>query len=220
MFSFRFEFGPERMLSRARDWLSVWQKTSWIITRSSSIYHTLCLRWVGWRCLKRYVQFIDPQGDKGKTESHEKIWTLHTRSSSPVNSLLKEIVWTSRSRELIYVWNFFASNFQTKRFPIHNFFHSADLVAVPDFAAGAMENWGLLTFRETYLLSDPASASAADKQDVAVVVSHELAHQWFGNLVTMKWWNDLWLNEGFANYVEYIGTDHFRKDWKVVSLDP
>lgn len=91
-----------------------------------------------------------------------------------------------------------------------------DLVAVPDFAAGAMENWGLLTFRETYLLSDPASASAADKQDVAVVVSHELAHQWFGNLVTMKWWNDLWLNEGFANYVEYIGTDHFRKDWKVL----
>ena len=145
---------------------------------------------------------------------------MHTRSSSPVNSLLKEIVWTSRSRELLYVWNFFASNFQTKRFPIHNFCHSADLVAVPDFAAGAMENWGLLTFRETYLLSDPASASAADKQDVAVVVSHELAHQWFGNLVTMKWWNDLWLNEGFANYVEYIGTDHFRKDWKVVSLDP
>ena len=89
---------------------------------------------------------------------------------------------------------------------------------MPDFAAGAMENWGILTFRETYLLSDPASSSAADKQDVAIVVAHELAHQWFGNLVTMKWWNDLWLNEGFANYVEYIGTDHFRKDWKVVRL--
>ena len=94
----------------------------------------------------------------------------------------------------------------------------ADLVAVPDFAAGAMENWGILTFRETYLLSDPAVSSAADKQDVAIVVSHELAHQWFGNLVTMKWWNDLWLNEGFANYVEYIGTDHFRKDWRVVGV--
>lgn len=89
---------------------------------------------------------------------------------------------------------------------------------MPDFAAGAMENWGVLTFRETYMLSDPASSSAADKQDVAIVVAHELAHQWFGNLVTMKWWNDLWLNEGFANYVEYIGTDHFRKDWRVVSL--
>lgn len=87
---------------------------------------------------------------------------------------------------------------------------------MPDFAAGAMENWGILTFRETYLLSDPTSSSAADKQDVAIVVAHELAHQWFGNLVTMKWWNDLWLNEGFANYVEYIGTDNFRKDWKVV----
>ncbi|EDO30265.1 predicted protein, partial [Nematostella vectensis] len=91
-----------------------------------------------------------------------------------------------------------------------------DLVAVPDFAAGAMENWGLMTFREHYLLSNPLSASAADKQDVAIVVSHELAHQWFGNLVTMKWWNDLWLNEGFANYVEYMGTDHFAKDWKVL----
>ena len=136
-----------------------------------------------------------------------------------MSSLPREIVCSLRSKQILYVLNLLASNFQTNPLPNHYFFHFADLVAVPDFAAGAMENWGLLTFRETYLLSDPASASAADKQDVAVVVSHELAHQWFGNLVTMKWWNDLWLNEGFANYVEYIGTDHFRKDWKVVSLD-
>lgn len=107
-------------------------------------------------------------------------------------------------------------NYYEKFFNIPYPLPKIDLVAVPDFAAGAMENWGILTFRETYVLSDPAVSSAADKQDVAIVVAHELAHQWFGNLVTMKWWNDLWLNEGFANYVEYIGTDHFRKDWKVL----
>lgn len=107
-------------------------------------------------------------------------------------------------------------NYYEKFFNIPYPLPKIDLVAVPDFAAGAMENWGILTFRETYLLSDSASSSAADKQDVAIVVAHELAHQWFGNLVTMKWWNDLWLNEGFANYVEYIGTDHFRKDWRVL----
>ncbi|XP_028406137.1 endoplasmic reticulum aminopeptidase 1-like [Dendronephthya gigantea] len=91
-----------------------------------------------------------------------------------------------------------------------------DLIAVPDFGSGAMENWGLMTFRETLLLFDPKSGSAGDKQLVAIVVAHELAHQWFGNLVTMEWWNDLWLNEGFANYIEYVGTDDYAKDWRVL----
>uniref|UniRef100_A0A8C1QQ58 Leucyl/cystinyl aminopeptidase n=1 Tax=Cyprinus carpio TaxID=7962 RepID=A0A8C1QQ58_CYPCA len=81
-----------------------------------------------------------------------------------------------------------------------------DLVAIPDFLAGAMENWGLITFRETTLLVG-SNSSAIDKQLVTSVIAHELAHQWFGNLVTMQWWNDLWLNEGFATYMQYISIE-------------
>lgn len=90
-----------------------------------------------------------------------------------------------------------------------------DHVALPDFTVGAMENWGLITYRETTLLADPASTSIIDKHHVAVVIAHELAHQWFGNLVTMAWWNDLWLNESFANLMEYIAIDAVYPDWNI-----
>ena len=93
----------------------------------------------------------------------------------------------------------------------------SDIVAVPDFAAGAMENWGLITYRETAVLYDPAVDSAATKDRVALVVSHELAHQWFGNLVTMKWWDDLFLNEGFASMVEIDGTDFLFPEWDAMA---
>ncbi|KAJ3017799.1 Aminopeptidase 2 mitochondrial [Thoreauomyces humboldtii] len=90
-----------------------------------------------------------------------------------------------------------------------------DLIAVPDFGAGAMENWGLVTYREIYLLFDEKSSSAAVKQQIAYVVGHELAHQWFGNLVTMDWWSELWLNEGFATFVGWMATDNLFPEWKI-----
>ena len=88
-----------------------------------------------------------------------------------------------------------------------------DLIAVPDFAAGAMENWGAITFRETILLYDPNTSSTKTKQFIAEVISHEIAHQWFGNLVTMEWWNDLWLNESFATFMATKFVDKFYPEW-------
>lgn len=88
-----------------------------------------------------------------------------------------------------------------------------DMVAIPEFAAGAMENWGLVTYREVDLLIDPKKASNSQKQRVCTVVTHELAHQWFGNLVTMAWWDDLWLNEGFASWAENWAADQIYPEW-------
>ncbi|KAI8743539.1 aminopeptidase N, partial [Biomphalaria glabrata] len=90
-----------------------------------------------------------------------------------------------------------------------------DMIAIPDFAAGAMENWGLITYRETAMLYTEGVSNEANKERVAIVVSHELAHQWFGDLVTPRWWDDLWLNEGFATFVEYLGVDHVHPEWNI-----
>ncbi|NWJ83694.1 M1 family metallopeptidase [Marine Group I thaumarchaeote] len=92
-----------------------------------------------------------------------------------------------------------------------------DLIAIPDFAAGAMENWGAITFRETILLYDPKTSSTRTKQYIAEVISHEIAHMWFGNLVTMKWWNDLWLNESFATFMATKFVDKFYPEWDLWS---
>ncbi|XP_037441024.1 aminopeptidase M1-C-like [Triticum dicoccoides] len=97
-----------------------------------------------------------------------------------------------------------------------------DMVAIPDFAAGAMENYGLVTYREVALLFDDKSSSASSKQNIAITVAHELAHQWFGNLVTMEWWTHLWLNEGFATWMSHLAVDSFFPQWNIWAqfLDP
>lgn len=104
----------------------------------------------------------------------------------------------------------------------HQFFNityplpKLDMIAIPDFGPGAMENWGLITFRMTTILFNPEESSSESQEHVATVIAHELAHQWFGNLVTMDWWSDLWLNEGFASFVEYLGTNYVRPEWNMM----
>ena len=88
-----------------------------------------------------------------------------------------------------------------------------DHIAIPDFAAGAMENWGAITYREVALLVDPENSSAGTREIVAAIVSHEMAHQWFGNLVTMEWWDDLWLNESFASWMGDKAVDYLHPEW-------
>jgi aminopeptidase N len=106
--------------------------------------------------------------------------------------------------------DFFDEYFDTK-YPLPK----SDHVALPDFSSGAMENWGLITYREVALIADPATSSIDSKHYIAEVVAHELSHQWFGNLVTMQWWNNLWLNESFATLMSYIAVDHLHPEWNV-----
>ncbi|BFF90743.1 glutamyl aminopeptidase [Drosophila madeirensis] len=101
-----------------------------------------------------------------------------------------------------------------------------DMAAIPDFSSNAMEHWGLVTYRETALLYDENYSSTLNKQSIAAVLAHEIAHQWFGNLVTMQWWNDIWLNEGFARYMQYKGVNAVYPDWgmleqfQIIALHP
>ena len=92
------------------------------------------------------------------------------------------------------------------------------MAAIPDFFYNGMENWGLVTYRETALLYDPSTSSTWNKQRIAAVVGHELGHMWFGNLVTMHWWNDLWLKEGFASFMEAKANNEVFPEWGMVRL--
>lgn len=116
----------------------------------------------------------------------------------------------------------FALHYYDNYFGIHYPLKKLDLVGIPDFEAGAMENFGCITFRETAMLLDPKTASIATQQNVTVDVTHEMAHQWFGDMVTMEWWNNIWLNEGFATWMENKATAAMHPEWnmpQVVAAD-
>lgn len=147
--------------------------------------------------------FGDLQAKYTETKDGVKIGVFSTKAHKP-KELDFALDIAKRSIE------FYEEYYQTK-YPLP---HSWQL-ALPDFSAGAMENWGLVTYREAYLLLDPDNTSLEMKKLVATVIAHELAHQWFGDLVTMKWWDNLWLNESFANMMEYVAIDAIEPDWHI-----
>jgi aminopeptidase N len=117
----------------------------------------------------------------------------------------------------------YALDVETKVLPYYNSYFGVayplpklDLIAVPgNYAAGAMENWGAITFVDSVMLFDPATSAPSTREDIHLVVAHEMAHQWSGDLVTMGWWDNIWLNEGFATWMELKATDHFNPSWQV-----
>lgn len=129
--------------------------------------------------------------------------TIHASLAQPTESMEFAL------QMAINVIDFYADYFGVE-YPLAKIDH----VALPDFSSGAMENWGLITYRESALIVDKY-VSLDTKTHVAMVIAHELAHQWFGNLVTMAWWDDLWLNESFANFMEYIAIDTLMPEWNV-----
>lgn len=137
-----------------------------------------------------------------KTKSGVEISVLATKAQK---SELMEFPLSFAVRVLEFYEDFFG-----QKFPLSK----CDHIALPDFSSGAMENWGLITYRETALLAGKNS-SISSKKYVALVIAHETSHQWFGNLVTMKWWDELWLNESFATMMEYLATDALEPKWKI-----
>ena len=145
-------------------------------------------------------------------ELHKK--TAHTKSGVEVN------VWATPAQNentLDFALDIATRSidFYDEYFGVKYPLPKSDHVALPDFSSGAMENWGLITYRESCLLADPELTPESSRRFIATVIAHELSHQWFGNLVTMQWWNDLWLNESFANMMEYVAIDALHPEWRM-----
>jgi puromycin-sensitive aminopeptidase len=141
---------------------------------------------------------------------------LETTETVDVDGVPLRVVFTPGKRPLAdfgLAIGAFALRFFTEYFNIPYPGDKVDLVAIPDFAAGAMENLGCITFRDNALLIDPGTAARAELERVADVVAHEVAHMWFGDLVTMGWWEGIWLNEAFATFMETLCVDAFRPSW-------
>ncbi|MBL8122242.1 M1 family metallopeptidase [Candidatus Saccharibacteria bacterium] len=138
---------------------------------------------------------------KTKSGVNVNVWAT---AAQPANSL--DFALDAATRSIEYFEDYFGVPYPLAK---------ADHVALPDFSSGAMENWGLITYRERVLLDYPETTSQSTREYIALVVAHETSHQWFGNLVTMRWWDDLWLNESFANMMEYQAVDSMFPDWHV-----
>lgn len=147
-------------------------------------------------------------GEFDSIEAQSKDGTLVRVLTTPGRSALGRFALETAVRGLDFFGGYYA-------IPYREAIAKVDLIAVPDFEAGAMENWGAITFREVALFIDPEKSSVPAKRRVAEVVLHELAHQWFGNLVTMQWWNELWLNESFATFMAFKAADALFPEWNV-----